>query len=924
MLPSIQYTGEKSRYPEWIKRVRSGFFEESDIRNLLNTSQVPLIFADANLQILQVNTAFSQAFLVDPDWFSGKKMTELEISLLSGESVWDAVSFGKETEGMVEIRFANRPVICTMHTLPIPDISLNRMAYLIFCETSTAPSPVPAYSSICHNFSQTAELLIEDDGTVLYATKKAADLCLTDPDEISGKNIGTIELISTVTLSSQGSSLQLKEGVTGELLMVFVPVLKRSLFHLTLTESSPERERQETEGLMPEIYRELTGTIPEGPVLEETVLSILRDLSDSIRPEFSRASDLTSLIRGLAEERDILQHIILNPEQPGPEGTLFTQRTRMIQMMAESFLLDLSKLPERLREDSQYQVPSSQYRGIFQSVSDSINQTLAVTESTQKPDAFSQKLIETAEAVMGGDLSARIEVEDEDWRRAADACNRMLETIAAQVNVLFDAVSQMKAGWVPGGVKSPIQGPLDKVIGDLDQAFASLEKMIATMESLIMSIMQGDLSARGDASGLSGYYQAQVSGMNMMLSLITAPLSEVRRVAGSYATCAFSERMDETIQYPGDFSVLKESMNAIGIWCSGVVGEVDRVCSSYAAGDFTARMSRKLEISGDFTTIRDSLDNIGISISESLLTLQTATESLTHETEGIRTNIASISGQAETISYYASSVSDRAQAVQNEIREMIGVTESALVSLDEVTNRAASVAEISAHTNDLSTRGISLADASRNGMDTIASATETVESGIDRIQSEITSIGKIIRVITDIASQTNLLAINAAIEAAHAGVYGRGFAVVASEIKQLAGQSKESLQEISQTLKALEEAFDQVRTRAAGARDEVETGRLQVSEMTTLFEEMVSEIGKVATMSRETLSLASEQKIRLEGVHQKGLAIGSEMEATTQDAGSSSQSCQASCQSIEQISHHIFTVSERAGELYTGINRFTI
>lgn len=331
-----------------------------------------------------------------------------------------------------------------------------------------------------------------------------------------------------------------------------------------------------------------------------------------------------------------------------------------------------------------------------------------------------------------------------------------------------------------------------------------------------------------------------------------------------------------------------------------------------------------INTSGDFITIRDSLDNIGVSISESLLTLQSATESLTHETEGIRTNIASIAGQAETISYYASSVSDRAQAVQDEITEMIGAAESALASLDEVTNRAASVAYISAHTNDLSTRGISLADASRNGMDTIASATETVESGIDRIQSEITSIGKIIRVITDIASQTNLLAINAAIEAAHAGVYGRGFAVVASEIKQLAGQSKESLQEISQTLKALEEAFDQVRTRAAGARDEVETGRLQVSEITTLFEEMVSEIGKVATMSRETLSLASEQKIRLEGVHQKGLAIGSEMEATTQDAGSSSESCQASCQSIEQISHHIFTVSERAGELYTGINRFTI
>lgn len=924
MLPFIHYTGEKSRYPEWIQRVKAGFFEDSDIMNLLNSCQVPLIFTDANLQILQVNTAMSREFLVDQDFLSGKKMTELDLSLLSGESVWDAVSYGKETEGLVEIRLAKRPVICTMHTVPIPDVSLSRMAYLIFCETSNAPSPLPAYSSICQALSQTAELLIEDDGTILYATKRAADLCLTSPDEMPGKNIKTIDLIRETTLSSQGSSQHLSEEVTGELVRVFVPVLKRSLYHLTLHESPRRGEKPENQAVLQEIYRELTGETPEGLVLEEVTLKTIRDLSESIRPEFSSASDLTTLTRNLAQERDILQHILIHPEQSMPDNATVSQRTRMIQMMTASFIQDLAILVEKIREDDQHRIPSSQYQGLFRSISDSLNQTLNSYSSTGKPDTFSHKLIETAAAVMSGDLSARIEVLDEDRRDAADAVNRMIDTIAGQVEVLSDAVSQMKAGWVPGGVKCPIQGPLDPVISDLDQAFASLEKMIATMESLIMSIMQGDLSARGDASGLSGYYQAQVSGMNMMLSLITAPLSEVRRVAGSYATCAFSERMNETIQYPGDFTVLKESMNAIGIWCSGVVGEVDRVCSSYAAGDFTARMSRRLEISGDFITIRDSLDNIGVSISESLSTLQNATRSLTQETEGIRTNIASISGQAETISYYASSVSDRAQAVRSEITEMIGATDSALASLDEVTNRAASVAEISAHTNGLSTRGISLADASRTGMDTIASATETVESGIDRIQSEITSIGKIIRVITDIASQTNLLAINAAIEAAHAGVYGRGFAVVASEIKQLAGQSKESLQEISQTLKALEEAFDQVRTRASGARDEVETGRMQVSEMTTLFEEMVSEIGKIATMSRETLSLASEQKTRLEGVHQKGLAIGTEMEATAQDAGASSHACQVSCQSIEQISEHIFTVAERAGELHTGINRFTI
>jgi len=436
--------------------------------------------------------------------------------------------------------------------------------------------------------------------------------------------------------------------------------------------------------------------------------------------------------------------------------------------------------------------------------------------------------------------------------------------------------------------------------------------------------MQGDLSARGDTKNLGGYYKALVNGMNMMLALINAPLQEIRRVGGAYADCMFQARMDESIRYPGDFTALKSSMDAIGIYCQGVVGEIDRVSGGYASGDFTVRMNKKLEVTGDFTTIRDSLDNIGVQISESITDLRGSAATLSEEADGIRTGIASVAGQAETLSAYVQAVSDRAVRVRSEVEEMIYSTDTALHSLREMTNRSESVAEISQTARGLSSRGVELADRSRNGMDAISGATESVATGIVRIQEELFRIGKIVKVVTDITNQTNLLAINAAIEAAHAGSYGKGFAVVAAEVKYLANDSKKSLMGISETLQSLNNAFEEVQSAVKGARSEVDSRSIAVKEMVHLFEGMTEEIEKIATMSREVVSVAADQERMIQNLDERAGLIGDLMVETVRDAHSSAEACNESCRSVEQISWHIETVAGLAGGIHTGITRFSV
>jgi methyl-accepting chemotaxis protein len=210
------------------------------------------------------------------------------------------------------------------------------------------------------------------------------------------------------------------------------------------------------------------------------------------------------------------------------------------------------------------------------------------------------------------------------------------------------------------------------------------------------------------------------------------------------------------------------------------------------------------------------------------------------------------------------------------------------------------------------------------GIDAIIGAAGSVDSGITRIHEELKSIEKIVKVVTDIANQTNLLAINAAIEAAHAGNYGRGFAVVASEVKLLAVQSKESTTNISRTLEALHAAFQEVKKKVSEVQNEVQSRSFAICEMVNLFKRMTQEVEKIAAMSRETGTLSGHQEKLISDLHKRVLTIGELMNETSEDANASAKACNSSFISVEQISGNIERVAKLSDQIHQGISGFTV
>ena len=209
---------------------------------------------------------------------------------------------------------------------------------------------------------------------------------------------------------------------------------------------------------------------------------------------------------------------------------------------------------------------------------------------------------------------------------------------------------------------------------------------------------------------------------------------------------------------------------------------------------------------------------------------------------------------------------------------------SAAVTTSENAQQAADGARRSA---EASQNGAAMVKKTIDGMDRIKETVEVASEEISKLGKQSAEIGKIVSVIDDIAAQTNLLALNAAIEAARAGEQGRGFAVVADEVRTLAERVVNATKEIADLIAGVQAGVDgSVKAMEEGST-EMETGTGLAAEAATALEEILSVVEGMNSQIEEIASSSEELKVggaematlmaeTFSGV-QENLAAGEEM-----------------------------------------------
>jgi methyl-accepting chemotaxis protein len=218
-----------------------------------------------------------------------------------------------------------------------------------------------------------------------------------------------------------------------------------------------------------------------------------------------------------------------------------------------------------------------------------------------------------------------------------------------------------------------------------------------------------------------------------------------------------------------------------------------------------------------------------------------------------------VSASAEELSLITDETNRRMHQQTNDTEMVAAAIEEMSASVQEVANSTAETAQTTEMAEGAVRRGSQVVNDTVASINALAHEVSLASDVIGRLEQESGNIGSVLDVIRGIAEQTNLLALNAAIEAARAGEQGRGFAVVADEVRTLASRTQQSTQVINDMIDKLQEGTKEaVRAMEKGMRS-AESGVAQASEANEALGEITSAIGTIHEMTTHIAEASQQQ-----------------------------------------------------------------
>lgn len=208
-----------------------------------------------------------------------------------------------------------------------------------------------------------------------------------------------------------------------------------------------------------------------------------------------------------------------------------------------------------------------------------------------------------------------------------------------------------------------------------------------------------------------------------------------------------------------------------------------------------------------------------------------------------------------------------------EIEQLATAMNEMSVTSADVANNAQGAAAAAEEANDASLEGVNIVGQTTSSITALSNNIEDTVKDVETLEDATHSIETILQVINDIAEQTNLLALNAAIEAARAGEQGRGFAVVADEVRTLASRTQDSTTEIRAMIDKLQSGVKSVVT-AMQSSQQAAAQSVEKAELTgQALEQICESINKISDMNMQIASAAEEQSSVADEINQNTVKI---------------------------------------------------
>jgi len=428
---------------------------------------------------------------------------------------------------------------------------------------------------------------------------------------------------------------------------------------------------------------------------------------------------------------------------------------------------------------------------------------------------------------------------------------------------------------------------IDSVAEEVTEAFTEIEELLSTSNGIIYH-KRSQLNANQQATDSLAAEEKAAEQVNLILA------KQVE--LANQTTIAASKEVDDSVSSGNSQTTIIMIISIIIavviarftlISITRPLSRVNEMLNIVASGDLSHKLDESgqdefAELARNCNSLIDSLRNLIESIVNRSAQLAAAAEQTSAVTAQSTTAIEEQRNQVEQAASATTEMSSTAQSVLASANDALG-------EIKHADDEAERVKQISAR--------------NRQTIEQLAHEVDSAAQVINQLQQDSASIGGILDVIRGIAEQTNLLALNAAIEAARAGEQGRGFAVVADEVRTLASRTQESTSEIQTMIEALQTGagkavtvMDTGKSKASDCVNQSEEADKALETITHAVHEAFDRSSQIATAAGEQSVVAHEISENLESI----VAIAEQTTAGSQQTATSSSEVARLSEELQQ------------------------